>query len=265
MKNFGKTGIKLSRLGIGGHTFLSSYGGTERADRKELESIVVTAIDKGINLFDVTYDEERQLLGSILKELKFRDKVFLTCWMSGSLTTTASDVKNEAHRAVEMLRADHVDLLYLDWTCTPEQAGAMTALRDEGIARFIGVLGTETVLSCRMDDFDAARVNHNYYLREKETDIKEIRTLNPHLGIISLEPIGRGRFALDKAPAGISMAAACLKYSLNFTQADAVLAAVRPLSELKDNIRTWKEAGQLSEIERGALSAGRGYETAAPI
>ena len=73
----GKTGVEISRLGLGGHTLLPNYGGMDQAEYHELLDIVNIAVTEGINLFDVTYDEERKLLGSLLNELHIRDNGYL--------------------------------------------------------------------------------------------------------------------------------------------------------------------------------------------
>ena len=142
----GKTGVEVSRLGLGGHTFLPCYGGLERASRHELMDIVNLAIEEGINLFDVTFDEERQVCGSMLAELGVRDRIRLSCWTSKEKTQTAAGVKTAAERALSVLGLDYIDLLYLDWTCTPEQLEAMVELRDNGLTKLIGLLDTDTAL-----------------------------------------------------------------------------------------------------------------------
>ena len=55
------------------------------------------------------------------------------------------------------------------------------------------------------------------------------------------------------------MPAACLKYALGFNAADAVLVAVRRLSQLEENIRVWRSGEGPTPAEREALEAGRGY------
>lgn len=53
----------MSCLALGGHTFLSSFGGTDRAAEIELLKILNASLDAGIHFLDVTYDEERETLG----------------------------------------------------------------------------------------------------------------------------------------------------------------------------------------------------------
>ena len=260
----GATNVRLSRLGVGGHTFLSRYGGMDRADRQELIRIVETAISQGINFFDVTWDEEREVFGSLVRELGIRGRIFLSCWMSSQKTRTGTDVRAEAQRAVSLLGVDRVDLLYLDWTATSEQLDAMMDLRKNGLTRFIGILGTETAMAANLQEVDAVLVNHNYYLRNKESGILSLARARPGLGIISLEPMGRGRFPSGSAPAGVDMAVASLKYALGFEAAHAVLVGVRRLAQLEQDIQVWKGDYGLSPGERGALAAGLGYEIPSP-
>ncbi len=260
----GATEEQISRLGVGGHTFSSRYGGTERAERGELLEIVRTAIEEGINLFDVTLDEEREVFGSLLKELRLRDSVFLSCWMSKQKTDRASDIQAEAERALALLGMDHVDLLYLDWTATEEQMKAMVGLRERGLTRFIGVLGTEVALATDLHAADIVLVNHNFYMMDKEPIIRHIAESYPHVALISVEPLGRGRFAVDDSPSGASLVVPCLKYALSFSPVHAVLVAVRRLTQLQENIRVWKSKWELSESEQQALAGGRGYNIACP-
>ncbi|MDQ1317013.1 MAG: hypothetical protein QG641_1453 [Candidatus Poribacteria bacterium] len=185
-KTLGKTGAEISRLGLGGHTFLPNYGGMVQAEYNELMDIVNTAIGEGINLFDVTYDEERKLLGSLLNELNIRDKIFLSCWMSKQKTQTTVELKAEAKRALSLLGAEYVDLFYLDWTCTKEQVEAMVELREEGLTKFIGLLGLSVALENELSDLDVVLINHNYHLRGNEIGIRKLRSYNPDIGIISL-------------------------------------------------------------------------------
>ena len=262
--NLGATGVTISRLGLGGHTFAARYGGMNRAERKELIEIVSTALEEGINLFDVTKDEERETLGSIMKELGVRDRMFVTCWIGRGKTATGPDVTAETQRALALLGVERVDVLYLDWTCTPQQTEAMCELRSRGLTRFIGLLGTSTALASDISRFDVVLVNHNYYWRDQEPDIRRIRQLQPSVGIIALEPLGRGRFALDETAENGALVEPCLKYALGFDGADAVLVAVRRLDQLQENVRIWKAGQDVTDEELTMLATGQGYDAPKP-
>ena len=98
LRQLGSTGLAVSRLGLGGHTFLAHYGGLERAERSELLAIVTAALEAGISYFDVTYDEERALLGELTAELRVRERIVLSAWMSRDRTQTAGELMAEAER-----------------------------------------------------------------------------------------------------------------------------------------------------------------------
>lgn len=254
----GDTGLAVSRMGLGGHTFLPQYGGLERASDAELRAIVTTALEAGLNYFDVTYDEERVQLGAIARELGLRDRIILSAWMSREHTQTAAAVVAEAERALSLLQMDHVDVLYLDWTCTAEQVEAMVTLRERGLTRFIGLLGQGTAEASDLSEIDVLLVNHNYFWRDREPGLRKLASEHPDTGLVCLEPLGRGRFAADEAP-GLPVVAACLKYALAFEPADAVLVAVRTLDQLQANLALWQGDLDLTGPERAALEASAGY------
>ena len=239
---------------------MQRYGGMDRAGRGELLEIINTAIAQGINFFDVTGDGERELFGSLLKEANARDKVFISCWMPQEKTLTVAGAKAEAEHALSLLGVEYVDLFYAVWTGTSEQLESMINLRYEGLTKFIGAFGREAALESDLEELDIVVVRHNFYLQYQETSIKQLRTTYPHIGVIAVEPLGKGRFALDKAPAGVSMVGACLKYVLSFQAIDTVLVAVRRLGHLLENIEVWKGQTELTDAERAALEAGRGYK-----
>ncbi len=182
--------------------------------------------------------------------------------MASEEASTRQAAKAEGRRILSKLGVDHVDLMYPDWTCTPEQVEGMLELREQGATRFIGLLGLSMALESDLSGLDVVLVNHNYYMRKDEPDMRKLPREN--LGIIGLEPLGRGRFALDDAPEGVSMVAACLKYALGFDVVDTVLVAVRRLEQLKENIAIWKGDLQLTDAELAALEKGRGYEIPSP-
>jgi aryl-alcohol dehydrogenase-like predicted oxidoreductase len=248
-------------MGLGGHTFLPEYGGLARAHSSELRAIVSTALAAGVNYFDVTYDEERVQLGEIVRELGVRDAITVSAWMSREKTQTAEALANEAQRALDLLQMDHVDVLYLDWTCTAEQVEAMVKLRQRGLTRFVGLLGQGTAEASDLSEIDVLLVNHNYFWRDREPGLRKLTADHPDTGLICLEPLGRGRFAADEAP-GMPVVSACLKYAFAFEPADAVLVAVRNLGQLEMDLAVWQGELDLTPQERAALEAGAGYDTA---
>ncbi len=125
---FGKTGIELSLVGLGGVVMVDKT-------HEEANAIVANAFSKGVNYYDVApsygRDQETEIkLGPALKP--YRDEVFLAC------KTTRRDregAKAELERSLVHLQTDHFDLYQLHAITTKEEVdqafapgGAMEAV-----------------------------------------------------------------------------------------------------------------------------------------
>ncbi len=184
-KTLGQTGLSVSILGFGASPLGHVFGVVTPEDER---AAVHHAIDRGINLFDVspyyglTLAEER--LGAALKGR--RDEVILAtkCGRYGSeeFDFSAATVVREFEASLRRLQTDHVDLLQVhDIEFGPveqvieETLPALRRLKELGKARFIGITGywpellarvatatpVDTVLNychCNLliDDMDAA-------------------------------------------------------------------------------------------------------------
>jgi aryl-alcohol dehydrogenase-like predicted oxidoreductase len=117
---FGKTGIQVSAIGLGGHEFgpagfirgfgddnkkavtpgyvFPGFGGENR------ENIVKAAYDLGINLFDVTIDSEKEAMGRILKKLPPPHEVFIQTRPEGMVYSY--DPANRKMKDYTLLRAE---------------------------------------------------------------------------------------------------------------------------------------------------------------
>ena len=137
-RQLGSTDRTLSIIGFGG--ILVTDATTEEAAER-----VGTAIDAGINYFDVapSYGNAEEMLGPALAP--YRDGVFLAC-KTGKRDREGAAA--ELRRSLERLRTDHFDLYQLHALSQPsdvEQAfrpgGAMEAFveaRDAGLVRLLG-------------------------------------------------------------------------------------------------------------------------------
>ncbi len=137
-RRLGKTGERLSVVGFGGMV-------VNDVEPDEATRLVVQAIDRGINYFDVapTYGNAEERLGPALAP--YRRSVFLAC---KTRERTAQGAREELHRSLDRLRTDSFDLYQLHAVSSMaevEQAmapgGAIEALieaREQGLIRFIG-------------------------------------------------------------------------------------------------------------------------------
>jgi len=151
IRNFGKTGWKVSAIGQGCWNIGNQWG--EMTDAAA-EAIVKTAYDGGVNLFDVaeSYGVPNGLceirLGKALEGI--RDKVFLVSKIAfwGSRTgqkvpkTTVDMIRLCGHACCGRLRTDHIDVM-LCHDATIEDPSiyieSFEALKAEGFIRQYGI------------------------------------------------------------------------------------------------------------------------------
>jgi len=137
-RRLGKTGVRLSVVGFGGIV-------VDNVDPDTATELVVKALDRGINYFDVapSYGNAEERLGPALEP--YRSSVFLAC---KTQQRTARAAAAELQRSLERLRTDHFDLYQLHAMTHLNEVeqvfapgGAMEAIldaRERGQVRFIG-------------------------------------------------------------------------------------------------------------------------------
>lgn len=146
LRPLGKTGEKVSLLGLGG--FHSSSPPEER----DALRLIQRAVDEGITFLDNCWDymdgkaEER--MGKALAEGNLRDKVFL---MTKCCGRDAKEAESNLADSLRRLRTDHLDLWQFheinydndpDWIFAP--GGALEfalKAKEQGKVRFIGFTG----------------------------------------------------------------------------------------------------------------------------
>lgn len=150
-RELGKTGLRVSVLGFGASPLGNVFDDVSPAQG---ERAVRAAIDRGINLFDVspyygrTLAEER--LGAALAGR--RDEVVLSTkcgrYDSDSFDFSAARITASIDESLRRLRTDHVDLLQAHdiefgyrRQILEETIPAMRRIQASGKARFIGVTG----------------------------------------------------------------------------------------------------------------------------
>ena len=134
----GRTGLDVSAVAFGGFML---FGRTD----EEARTYVDTAIERGVNYFDVApaYGDSQDRLGPALK--KYRDDVYLAC---KTVERTAEGAKAELLNSLKILQTDHFDVYQLHCLMSPDdvdtvfgKGGAMETLlwaKREGIIRNIG-------------------------------------------------------------------------------------------------------------------------------
>jgi aryl-alcohol dehydrogenase-like predicted oxidoreductase len=136
---FGKNGVQLSIIGMGGIVVMN-------AEQAHADRIVAEFVERGVNYFDVapTYGNAEQILGPALAP--HRPRVFLAC---KTAVRTKAGAAAELQRSLARLRTDYVDLYQLhavtdvakDIDAVFAKGGAMEALveaKNSGQIRHLG-------------------------------------------------------------------------------------------------------------------------------
>ena len=138
-RKLGKTGIVVPIVSMG----------VMNADNPEL---VKKSYELGIRHFDTAYGYMRgrneEMLGTVFKELKCRDKVVIATKIPPPRQTDPEKAKDEflsmAETSLKRLQTDYVDMLYIHGVSATETihsavlTEALTQIKKEGKARFVG-------------------------------------------------------------------------------------------------------------------------------
>ncbi len=157
LRTLGRTGLKVSEIGFGGHSWYyrrvpDGKGDFRQPTIEEAVEMIAAGLDMGVNTFDSgTPLLECSTPGEALKRLKARDKAILTVRVSHKMKGVKEDreeIYKWTERRLEALQTDYVDLCLL---CNTEndtpQSGcwdmsysieALEKLKEQGKIRYTG-------------------------------------------------------------------------------------------------------------------------------
>ena len=151
-QEFGNSGIKLSRIGLGCFSMSGAYGA---GDDTESIATIHEAMERGVNLFDTSAryggGHNHRLIGQAIKGR--RDKVFIhsktgTIRDENDRSVASGSGKPDRLREICELSLKNLGVEYLDAMCQSrvdptipieESVGAVKRLVEEGKVRFIGL------------------------------------------------------------------------------------------------------------------------------
>jgi L-galactose dehydrogenase len=272
-RRLGRTSLEVSSLGFGASPLGNVF---ERTTPEEGSRAVYAAIDRGINLFDVspyygnTLAEER--LGAALEGR--REKVILAtkCGRYGldEFDFSRGRVKRSLEESLRRLRTDHVDLLQAHDVefgsaeqIIHETIPALRELQQEGKARFIGITGYPLRMLVRIAEavsVDTVLSYCRYNLLT--TDMDQWITpfvLERQIGLINASPLAMGllteRGAPDWHPApeavrkagrravevcrehGADISTLALQFCLAHPYVSSTLVGIATVAEVEKNLR----------------------------
>jgi aryl-alcohol dehydrogenase-like predicted oxidoreductase len=212
-RKLGKSGLEVSAIGLGCMGMTFSYG--PPADKKEMISLIRTAVERGVTFFDTAevygpYNNE-ELVGEALAP--FKGKVVIATkfgfdldpkrdprGMSGSpaLNSRPEHIRQVAEDSLKRLKVDAIDLFYqhrVD-TAVPieEVAGAVRSLIEAGKVKHFGLseAGVQTIRRAHaVQPVTALQSEYSLWTRTPE---KEVLPTVEELGIgfVPYSPLGKG-------------------------------------------------------------------------
>lgn len=270
MRTLGRTGLKVSRLGIG----LAEIGNLSMDEVAQAAHILNTALDAGIAFLDTAacYGNSEALVG---KAVAHRRDEFVLATKAGHVTGgyegeewTAQTVCDSIDRSLRRLHTDHLDLVQLH-TCSVqvlEQGDVIRVLqeaRDAGKTRFIGYSGdNEAALwAVKSGLFDTLQTSFNLVDQNARRYLFEPAKAQG-MGIIAKRPIANAVWGAREARSAYAAAyfaraqkmassgaiagapdngvMLALGFSLAHDAVDTAIAGTRNLDHLRQNIR-WLE------------------------
>jgi aryl-alcohol dehydrogenase-like predicted oxidoreductase len=209
-RKLGKSGLEVSAIGLGCMGMTFSYG--PPADKKEMISLIRTAVERGVTFFDTAevygpFNNE-ELVGEALAP--FKGKVVIATKfgfdLSGSDTRPGAAGLNSQPRHIERavegslkrLRVEVIDLLYqhrVDPAVPIEDvAGAVKDLIKEGKVKHFGLseAGVQTIRRAHaVQPVTALQSEYSLWWRRPEAEVlPALEELG--IGFVPYSPLGKG-------------------------------------------------------------------------
>jgi len=253
-RSLGNTGERVSPIGVGGH-----HLGKPSVDEQLSLRIVRTAIDRGVNFMDNSWDYNGGVselrMGKALRD-GYRDKVFLMTKIDGRSKQEATRQLDESLRRLQTDRIDlvqhHEVIRYEDPHRIFDGKGANAALveaRTAGKIRYIGFTGHKDprihlhMLEVAREhgfSFDAVQMPLNvmdaHYRSFEHLVLPEL--VKQHIGVLGMKSMGDGVILKS----GTVTPVECLHYALNLPTSVVITGcdSMQVLEQALDAVRTFR-------------------------
>ncbi|MDB4966698.1 MAG: aldo/keto reductase [Myxococcales bacterium] len=207
-RQLGKSGLEVSAIGLGCMGMSFGYG--PPADKKEMISLIRTAVERGVTFFDTAevygpYTNE-ELVGEALAP--FRGRVAIATKFGfkpgpdagrwSGLDSRPQHIKEVAEASLERLKVEAIDLFYqhrVDPEVPIEEvAGAVKQLIQQGKVKHFGLseAGAKTIRRAHaVQPVTAVQSEYSLWWRAPEAEV--LPTLEElGIGFVPFSPLGRG-------------------------------------------------------------------------
>ena len=207
-RKLGNSNLEVSALGLGCMGMSSGYG--PASDKKEMISLIRTAFERGVTIFDTAEAygpfTNEELVGEALAPLreqvviatKFGIKFDPSTGKQTGLDSRPEHIKQVAEASLRRLKSDVIDLFYqhrVDPNVPIEDvAGAVRDLIRQGKVKHFGLseAGVHTIRRAHaVQPVTAVQSEYSLWWREPEAEV--IPTLEElGIGFVPFSPLGRG-------------------------------------------------------------------------
>jgi len=280
----GRTGLKVSELGLGGHEYRrfdeTKRKSEEKKSSEELlktqpqrNSLIERAIDAGVNYFDTTSVEEAQSLGLALKTLGRRRDVYITAMILFPFRRLKETpparwrefILEGVEERLSLLQTDHIDIFNIH---IPENnyltdrleitLKVLEEMKDQGKVGSIGASSHElrflAELIRKHDCFNSVMVPYNYHLQEaKDVLFPLCKALE--IGVVVMKPFAWPYYGISFTHFGsvdlekcyYTPAQTSLKWILNSPEVSTIVMGINALEELEENLGAVTKEGEIDD------------------
>ncbi len=206
-RRLGRTGLEVSLVGLGTGG-PSQLGQTRGATRDVIRAFVRRALDLGINYFDTApvYHDSEALLAHALDGVPRDEAVIATKYPSvvdvhadAPPLAPPSVIRPSVEASLRRLRRDALDIvlihalrpeLYDD--CRERQVPELLRLKDDGLARFVGISGWPVMVGRAVADGwpDVVMPNYNLLTHAAERHVFPLARVHD-VGVVAMTPVRR--------------------------------------------------------------------------
>lgn len=236
----GKTGLKISRLGLGGIPI-------QRIDAEGTRTLLHQMMEKGVNYIDTArgYTVSEEYLGYALEGI--RDKFVLA---TKSMARDKASMARDIDISCKNLRTDYIDLYQVhnpsmqDLEKVVAPGGALEALLE---ARSAGKIGHIGLTAHSLEVFEKAlsydwveTIMFPYNIVENQGEALMHRAAEQNVGFIVMKPLAGG---------AIEDATLALRYLNQCQDVTVVIPGMADAAELEQNLAAMEDTSPLTQQE----------------
>jgi len=247
-RTLGKTGLKISRIGLGGIPI-------QRVDAAATKTLIHYLADAGVNYIDTArgYTVSEEYLGQALEGL--RDKFVLA---TKSMARDKAGMARDIEISLNNLRTDHIELYQVHNPNLAQleqivaEGGALEALLE---ARAAGKIGHIGLTAHSLDVFEKAltldwveTIMFPYNIVENQGEVLVKAAVEKNIGFIAMKPLAGG---------AIEDAALALRYLAAAPEVTVVIPGMATVDEAAVNLAAVENTAPLTEAEQAAAQKVR--------